>query len=164
MSPSSPRRLATTKTAATGPKYAFIWKKLRESAVAMGLERSEAWMLRQLTRQLVAIHADAVKPCNQPVTGTTDFDFLCSYTWGQDAICVPGDAPHLALRDLPVVMRPRDGQTLVHYRDANLALSPDGPWRPMFHALDIMQPGLKLDDVDIIINRNVLQALLTFGT
>lgn len=147
-------------------------QELRARARILGIDKEDAWMARGLRARLGTIHHQPLEPCDQPVTGTTDFEFLCSYTWGatsapdpKPTICVPGDAPHMVLHPLPkpVSIREVAKKMVVSYRDANVAHFRSAPWRPMFRALEIMRPGLRLDDVDIIINRSVLQALLYFG-
>lgn len=147
-------------------------QELRAKARMLGIDKEDAWMARGLGAHLGTIHYQPLEPCDQPVTGTTDFEFLCSYTWAatslpgsKPTICVPGDAPHLVLHPLPkpVSIREVARKKVVNYRDANVAHFRSAPWRPMFRALEIMRPNLRLDDVDIIINRSALQALLRFG-
>lgn len=153
--------------------------KLRAASLARlkakGFDVDTLWMASRLGDALGAIHSQTLDPCDQPVTSTTDFEFLCSYTWGAPSlreerskglpytICVPGDAPRMVYHSLPQPFHAIKSDKAITYRDANLGRLKRGPWRPMFRALQIMRPGYKLDDVDIIINRNVLQSLLRFA-
>lgn len=122
-----------------------------------------------LGEELGTLHHQSLEPFNHPFASITDFEFLCSYTWARSpeskrptpAICVPGDAPKFLLHDLPMHAN-ESKHKIASYRDANLARFRDAPWRPMFRALDIMRPGYKLDDVDVIINRSTLQNILYF--
>lgn len=141
---------------------------------AQGFDSSTIWMARRLGEPLGSIQGQTLDPCDQPVTGIADFEFLCSYSWaapnlrgkqskGLYTICVPGDPPHMIYPSLPRPFDAIKSDKAISYRDANLGRLKHEPWQPMFRALQIMRPGYKLDDVDIIINRNVLRALLRFA-
>lgn len=146
-----------------------------DQARILGVEDKDVWMARRLGEELGKLHHLSLGPCSEPVTGTLDFEFLCSYTWASPhcgsrksgdsplshTIYVPGDAPRVVMHDLPKRATLRDTPRTT-YQDANMARFRFEPWRPMFSALQVMKPGYRLDDVDIIINRNALQALLLF--
>lgn len=152
---------------------------LRKAASALGIDVKDAWMVARLRDEMGRIHHQPLEPCGHPVASTTDFDFLCSYTWGSPktrvpdqigtdsknrplpTICVPGDAPRILPHNLPKRVPAQALHTA--YRDANIARFRLAPWRPMFRALEIMRPDYRLNDVDLIINRNALQTLLLFG-
>lgn len=50
----------------------------------------------------------------------------------------------------------------MYIRDLNAARSPEYTFRPVFDAVEVMNPDFLFDEVDVIVNRNSLRKLLNF--
>ncbi|KAF3765181.1 hypothetical protein M406DRAFT_70321 [Cryphonectria parasitica EP155] len=148
-----------------------------------------SWMTANLGRQLGAVDETTTKPYAGRVTSAGGFELACSYNWRlppapaprdprlarmknregrirllpslarqTPQIFVPGEAPGVVFHELPLSFAPN--RRLSSCRDFNTAYMPESPFQAMFRAIEVMRPGLKLDDVDVIINRSNLSHLL----
>lgn len=149
------------------------------------------WMTGNLGRELGAINHETLEACGEPVTCASGYELLCSYNWARprqrtpprdpdpDAqarwramprvpqIFVPGEAPRLVPRRLPFITGGPSSwywqRRLANYRDVNVAMLPRCPFEPLFRAVGFMRPGFRFDEVDVVVNRSSLSALLRIG-
>jgi hypothetical protein len=138
-----------------------------------------AWMMRGAGGLVQTIPPSAVKPADAEVSSEANFQVLCSYNWQKDGrtIFVPGIShsfctfsyslmpllggpPKWAPPALPVTLARDSGFQFV---DQNAFRVPRYPFEPVFQALSIMNPNIRLDETDIIVNRNSLRKLLDFA-
>lgn len=127
-------------------------------------KRSTEWILRNTGEELHAIYLDAIEPDTSEISWNKEPELLCSYNWQETSddtniIYVPGGPPRWTPRTLPHTLTQDAG---FHWMDLNHARQPRFPYDPMFRALDIMNPNMKLTDVDVIADRNNLRTLLEF--
>lgn len=141
----------------------LVQRRLR----ALGFAEKHEWMAGNLGRELGFISYEMLEPCGTPVTSAGGFELLGSYNWRRRTkkeppqIFVPGEAPALVPHKLPIVTRTfARGKS---FRDVNAALMPAFPFEPMFRAVEVMRPGFKFNDVDLVINRSSLHHLLRLG-
>lgn len=71
-----------------------------------------------------------------------------------------GGPPKWAPPALPVTLTQDSGSQFV---DQNAFRVPKYPFEPAFQALSIMNPNIRLDETDILVNRNSLRKLLDFA-
>lgn len=147
------------------------------------------WMTRNLGRELASLNHDTLDPFDGAVTCASGFELVCSYNWARPRprtpprdpdpgararwramptdplIFVPGEAPRLVPRRIPYVSGgpARRRERLANYRDVNQAMAPRWPFEPLFRAVGVMRPGFRFDEVDAVLNRNTLKALLKIG-
>lgn len=72
---------------------------------------------------------------------------------------MPGEPAKWHPPTLPHTLQPDSG---FQYADYNYARQPRDPYAPMFHALNVMNPGYQFNDVDVLADRNNLRVLLEF--
>lgn len=153
------------------PRFPSTWRPshlVQRRIEALGFTPRHGWLTSNLGKELGAIKHEQLEPCGTPVTSAGGFELLCSYNWRirtswrqKPEIYVPGEAPRLELRKLPLVTRLTAKRK--SYRDVNSAELPQSPFEPMFRAVGVMRPGYNFDDVDVVINRSSLQHLLRLG-
>ncbi|KAF2024386.1 hypothetical protein EK21DRAFT_29186, partial [Setomelanomma holmii] len=113
---------------------------------------------------LQSIALESIVPVIQNVTWEQEPEVLCSYNWqaqsdNTNTIYVPGAPAKWQPPPLPHTLDQDSGwQT----NDHNYARKPRTPYEPMFHALNAMNPSCKLNDVDVLADRNNLRVLLEF--
>ncbi|KAF2703853.1 hypothetical protein K504DRAFT_391633 [Pleomassaria siparia CBS 279.74] len=126
-------------------------------------------MLRNTSDVVQQIDIPSIDPCTNKVTSDAGFELICTYNWieqtkkknnGQE-IYVPGCPPKWLPHQLPVKLQPDQG---AQYVDQNAYRLPQYPFEPIFWALDIMNPHARLNDVDIVCNRNSLRKLLDLAS
>ncbi len=119
-------------------------------------------MKKDIGEIVTTITHESLKPDSTPVTSTSGFETICTYNWHSDgkAIIVPGGPRKWQNRSLPVFLTPDTGFS---YIDQHAFHTPRYPFEPSFRALSVMNPDMRLDDVDIITNRNSLRKLLDFA-
>ncbi|POS69246.1 hypothetical protein DHEL01_v212359 [Diaporthe helianthi] len=159
-------------------------RRLRHAGFDTGafghIEKKKRWLVRNLGEKIGRVQVGSLKPCADQVTSASGFELLCSYSWRVETkklpmtlpqanaerrslgprIYVPGEAPVVAQRNLPLVVGRRS--TTKHYRDANIARMPSYPFEPMFQSMSVLNPGFRFDKIDLIVNRNSLRHLLRF--
>ncbi|KAF2125930.1 hypothetical protein P153DRAFT_258559, partial [Dothidotthia symphoricarpi CBS 119687] len=101
-----------------------------------------------------------------PISSAPGYEFLCSYTWAQTAagnptIYVPGRPPKWTPPALPTQLEKDHGH---QWRDQHAYRTPTHQFEPVFQALAVMNPNVRFDDVDVVVNRNSLQKLFDFAT
>ena len=125
-----------------------------------------SWMLQNINpkKKVAQInHWDIPSP-STPVHTKDDSEFLCSYSWKQTptaTIYVPGTPSKWTPPSLPTQLAPDNG---LHYVDQHLERVPVYPFEPIFQSLAVMNPSIRFNDVDIVINRNTIQKLLLFAS
>lgn len=136
-------------------------------------------MMKNTDTLVHTISAISLEPDDTAVTSNTRFETLCSYNWLKDgsAIVVPGmhcsvlkfqtqlirstgGAPRWKPRNLPVTLSLDRGYQLV---DEDSFRVPKYPFEPVFQALSVENPNIRLDNVDVVANRNSLRKLLDFA-
>ncbi|CAH0051725.1 unnamed protein product, partial [Clonostachys solani] len=122
-----------------------MWKGVRRHEVLGTINASE-----------LNLWPDAGKVSSSP-----GCDLICSYNWqiGGAEIISPGCMPKWKEIDLPVSLT----RTRRHRpRSTDKVYMPRHSFEPLFIAVEVMNPGLRFNDVDIICNRNSLRNLLLF--
>ncbi|KAF2491446.1 hypothetical protein BU16DRAFT_552210 [Lophium mytilinum] len=120
-----------------------------------------AWMKRDTGKLVCTIAAESLEPDDAPVSSESGFEDLCSYNWQNDgAILVPDGHLQPCHSLWPQTLAPDAGPQFV---DQNTFRVPKHPFEPAFQALSAMNPNVRLDDVDIVANRNSLRKLLDFA-
>ncbi|KAF1941223.1 hypothetical protein EJ02DRAFT_348267 [Clathrospora elynae] len=118
-------------------------------------------MLKETGELMSTIEPKSVQPNYAVVSSEPGFKTLCSYNWQDDgSIFVPGGPPKWTPPILPVRLPQDTGQQFI---DQNAYRVPRYPFEPAFQAMAIMNPSVRLNDVDIIANRNSLRKLLDFA-
>ncbi|KAK9777865.1 hypothetical protein SCAR479_05548 [Seiridium cardinale] len=100
---------------------------------------------------------------NEPrVSSSGGYELLCSYNWinrAQPSIYVPGAAPKYKEVAVPMVL---DKDSGLQYIDQNAARLAQYPFEVVFNAIELMNPYITFDAIDILVNRNSLRRLLEF--
>ncbi|RYP33430.1 hypothetical protein DL766_003461 [Monosporascus sp. MC13-8B] len=125
-----------------------------------------SWMLKNAG---AVIHPfTTVQAIDTEVSSAGSFELLCTYNWiektknkSDPAIYVPGGPPKWKPPTLPITL-PQD--TGMQYADQNAFRVPKYPFEPVFWALDLMNPDMRFNDVDLVCNRNSLRKLLDIAT
>ncbi|RYP38741.1 hypothetical protein DL767_002481 [Monosporascus sp. MG133] len=125
-------------------------------------ESKHSWMLKNTG---AVIHPlTAVQPINTEVSSAGGFELLCTYNWivktknkSDPTIYVPGGPPKWKPPTLPMTLSLDTG---MQYVDQNAFRIPKYPFEPIFWALDLMNPDMRFNDVDLVCNRNSLRKLL----
>ncbi|KAF1842879.1 uncharacterized protein K460DRAFT_257533, partial [Cucurbitaria berberidis CBS 394.84] len=125
-----------------------------------------SWMTKNIRKEkkvALILHTD-VRASSIPVTSAEGYEFLCSYSWKQfvvSTIYVPGTPPRWNPPLLPIQLMKDKG---AHWVDQHGDKVPRFQFEPVFQALAIMNPNVRFDDVDIVVNRNTLQKLYSFAS
>ncbi|KAK6330100.1 hypothetical protein TWF718_003528 [Orbilia javanica] len=125
-------------------------------------ERDWLWMDVKSRRAIGIIDQATLEPDDSLVSSASKSVLLCSYDWQDEqtpTILIPGHAPFWKDRELPVTIPEDSGSRFVDQNEARLS---ESPLEPIFHATASMNPNFRFDDVDVVVNRNTLQKLLTF--
>ncbi|PVI00870.1 hypothetical protein DM02DRAFT_654999 [Periconia macrospinosa] len=126
--------------------------------------RPEHWMRYGCGKLISEIDQTIVEPAEVEVTSEAGYELLCSYNWQDDeeqaSIIVPGGPPKWTPPPLPTQVRSDKGG--FHYMDQNEYRAPGWTFEPVFQALSYMQPQMRLNNVDVIVNGNSLRRLLDF--
>ncbi|KAF2124744.1 hypothetical protein P153DRAFT_301357 [Dothidotthia symphoricarpi CBS 119687] len=118
-------------------------------------------MTRDAGEVIQTIPSNSLVVATATVSSEFGFEDLCSYNWQENgSIVVPGGPPKWVYQPLPITLLPDAGHQFV---DQNAFRVPQFPFEPAFQALSIVKPEAKLDDIDIIVNRNSLRKLLDFA-
>jgi hypothetical protein len=105
-----------------------------------------------------------VQSSPEPVTSKGGYEFLCSYSWKQTAsttIYVPGTPAKWTPPALPKQLAQDTG---FHWCDQHGHRVPRHQFEPVFQALATMNPTVRCNDVDVVVNRNTLQKLYKFAS
>jgi hypothetical protein len=133
------------------------FRVLRVKAAALALSLNAGDVLESIT-------PDTITPVVEEIIWKEDPELLCSYTFQgntnrENNVYVPGAPPKWTPPTLPRTLSlDRGFQCLDH----NHGRSPEFPYEPMFCALETMNPKARLDEIDIIADRNNLRNLLRF--
>ncbi|KAI8941185.1 hypothetical protein NX059_002422 [Plenodomus lindquistii] len=87
---------------------------------------------------------------------------MCSYSWKNSKcprIFVPGTPPKWTPPKLPIQL-PRDKG--MYWVDQNGDRVAKFQFEPIFQALAVMNPTVRFEEVDVVVNRNTLQKLYSF--
>ncbi|RYP10134.1 hypothetical protein DL764_000844 [Monosporascus ibericus] len=105
-----------------------------------------------------------IQAIDNEVSSAGGFELLCTYNWiektkdkSDPAIYVPGGPPKWKPPTLPITLSLDAG---MQYVDQNAFRIPKYPFEPVFWALDLMNPNMRFNDVDLVCNRNSLRKLL----
>ncbi|KAI0152692.1 hypothetical protein GGR57DRAFT_503556 [Xylariaceae sp. FL1272] len=137
----------------------------RASKASPAQDRRDSWMWKnvKMTRPPRVISVADVEPSPISVSSDAVDKLVCTYNW-QDSkeatIQIPGFAPIWTPVTLPVALPPDKG---IYYIDQNGRRVPKYPFEPLFRAADTMNPQMRFDNVDVVINRNSLRKFLDLG-
>ena len=128
--------------------------------------KDPSWMTQNIRsdKKVAVILHTHVRASVVPVTTTEGYEFLCSYNWKQSTtptIYVPGTPPKWNPPPLPKQLQKDWGE---HWVDQHAERVPRFQFEPIFQALAIMNPNVRFNDVDIVVNRNTLQKLYDFAS
>lgn len=133
-----------------------------------GINPKILWMFTNTSSILQTIDIPTLTPSTIPVSSSAGFDLLCTYNWitpskfkPDPEIYVPGGPPEWSPPTLPVRLQADKGH---QYVDQNAYRLPKYPFEPIFWALDLMNPSIRFDDVDVVCNRNSLRKLLDLAS
>ena len=123
-----------------------------------------SWMLENANDLIVLrLTPDYVQQSTIPVSSRDGYDTLCSYSWKQTdvpTIYVPGTPATFTKPDtFPLQLDPDTG---LHYIDQHTHRVPKHQYEPVFQALAVVNPDVRFNNVDIVVNRSSLQNLLKF--
>lgn len=117
---------------------------------------------------LQTISQSFLEPIAEEVTSAGGYQSLCSYNWvvtnqQNPTIYVPGcPRSYWPLEERLPVRIPKDWKEYLIDQDMHRAAA--YPFDSTLRALDVMKPDYRLDDVDIVCDRNSLRELLEFAT
>ncbi|PVH90902.1 hypothetical protein DM02DRAFT_636480, partial [Periconia macrospinosa] len=133
----------------------------RHGRMVSSMASKTAWMLRGTGKMVHSIPASTIQPASAEVSSESGFEVLCGYNWHEDekTISVPGGPPKWAPLPLPATLSPNSDHRNM---DQVTTQVPVHPFEPVFQAMSITNPDMRLDEVDIIVNRNSLRKLLDF--
>ncbi|CAG9984811.1 unnamed protein product [Clonostachys byssicola] len=102
-------------------------------------------------------------PDTAKVSSSSGCDLICSYNWqiGGIEIISPGCVAEWKKIDLPLNLT---GARRDHARSTDQLRVPRHSFEPLFRAVEVMNPRLRFNDVDIICNRNSLRNLILFSS
>jgi hypothetical protein len=167
---------ASTQTTPNGDEAAAEEQIEEQTDAALTKkERDNSWMLSNANGKQVVLHMtpnDIQQSTNQ-VTSKEASELLCSYSWKQTetpTIYVPG-SPSRFLQPTFDTMGDENGterikgiqlpsDTGLHWIDQHAERVPQHQFEPVFQALSVMNPSVRFDNVDIVVNRSSLQLLL----
>ena len=140
-----------------------------KSELLFNFERSKfhdpTWMLGDAGQCIRTIAPWEVTVCKEPVTSDTEIEVLCTYSWSiqgtsntSPIILAPGYPRKWDPPALPIQI-PLDGLTII---DAHAHWAGTYQFEPTFQAMKVMNPEVRFDDVDIMVNRNSLVNLFRF--
>ena len=126
--------------------------------------KDPSWMTRNINKHgKFCIIAHWEVQSATPVFTQAGYEFLCSCSWKQSAaatIYVPGTPPLFSPPALPKQLKEDKGCYWVDQHGARVAKF---QYEPMFQSLAMMNPTVRFNDIDIVINRNTLQKLYKFS-
>ncbi|CAG9936201.1 unnamed protein product [Clonostachys rosea f. rosea IK726] len=123
------------------------------------------WEGVQADEVLGTIHALELNPSTDTakVSSSSGCDLICSYNWqiGGVEIISPGCVSEWKEIDLPIDLT----RARRHHAPSTDQLHvPRHSFEPLFRAVEVMNSGLRFNDVDIICNRNSLRNLILFSS
>jgi phage anti-repressor protein len=124
--------------------------------------KDPSWMTKNAGKRIHLIAHWEVKSSFEPVKSTGGYEFLCSYSWKQtvrNTIYVPGTPLKWTPPALPKQLAPDTG---FHWCDQHGHRVPRHQFEPVFQALVVMNPTVRFNNIDIVVNRNTLQKLFNF--
>jgi hypothetical protein len=115
-------------------------------------------------RLICCIASGEIQQSANPVHSQEAYELLCSYNWKQThedepTIYVPGTP---ARYTPPLIHRKPSIDTEPAWQDQHAHRVPEHQFEPVFQALTVMNPDMKFNNVDIMINRSSLQNLFEF--
>ncbi|KAH8707587.1 hypothetical protein GQ44DRAFT_763574 [Phaeosphaeriaceae sp. PMI808] len=146
----------------TEPKAGKNRTTERSSFLVERKAKDVSWMTENAGQEIDSIAISEVEASEERVTSSDGYEFLCSYTWKQitePTIYVPGTPRIFMLPPLPIQLDQDQGQ---YWNDQHGFRMPRCQFEPVFQALATMNPTIRFNDVDIVINRNTLQAFYDF--
>ncbi|KAF9690952.1 hypothetical protein EKO04_011139 [Ascochyta lentis] len=126
--------------------------------------KDPSWMMKDVGERICLIAHWEVGASTTPVTSIGGYEFLCSYSWKQTTIptiYVPGSPARWTPPLLPKQLDPDEG---FHWCDQHGHRVPRHQFEPIFQALAVMNPTIRFNNVDVVVNRNTLQKLLSFAS
>ncbi|KAF2275376.1 uncharacterized protein EI97DRAFT_73383 [Westerdykella ornata] len=114
---------------------------------------------------LLEIALDDITPSSTGISHKTGFETICSYNWvrsplSSPTIYVPG-APRkwTPPTTLPQSLR---RSNLPHFVNENAFRAAEHQFEPVFQAMAIMKPDMRMNDVDVVSDRGSMQRLLDY--
>lgn len=130
----------------------------------MPISKNYGWLVRGTGATILSVSSSSLTLSGQEprVSSLGGCELLCSYNWinrAQPSIYVPGGAPVFKDISVPITLKEDSG---LQYIDQNAARVPRYPFEVVFNALEVMNPEVTFDEIDVLVNRNSLRRLLEF--
>ncbi|KAK6193294.1 hypothetical protein LQW54_012595 [Pestalotiopsis sp. IQ-011] len=124
----------------------------------------EEWLVRGTGATILSMGFSSLALSGQEprVSSLGGCELLCSYNWinrARPSIYVPEGAPVFKEISVPITLKADSG---LQYIDQNAARVPRYPFEVVFNALQVMNPEVTFDEIDVLVNRNSLRRLLEF--
>jgi hypothetical protein len=133
-----------------------------------GIDPKILWMFNNTSFLIQTIDLPTITPGPTSISSSAGFELVCTYNWitpskikAGPEIYVPGSPPKWSPPALPTKLPADKGH---QYVDQNAYRIPQYPFEPIFWALDVMNPSVRFDDVDVVCNRNSLRKLLDLAS
>lgn len=126
--------------------------------------KNSSWMTKNAGKRIHLVAHWEIQISTEHITSTGGHEFLCSYSWKQrvsPTIYVPGTPAKRTPPRLPKQLDPDEG---FHWCDQHGYRAPRHQFEPIFQALVVMNPTVRFNDIDIVVNKNILQRLYNFAS
>jgi len=104
-----------------------------------------------------------IYPSSDDISSVEGYALICSYSFMDEAkstISVPGSPPVFKRpnpRDFPLKIAPDSGY---HFSDEHADRAPQQQYEPAFQAIAMMNPDIRFNEVDVVINRTTMLTLM----
>ncbi|EQB56420.1 hypothetical protein CGLO_03555 [Colletotrichum gloeosporioides Cg-14] len=150
-------------TDAPATKAVKNWTPVITNPAGAEINAKDCWLSRQLGHQTGSLDLRSIQdqsPDRTSISSTAGFEVVTSYNWlNKNTIMVPGAAPALIQRNLPLQINPDKG---TYHVDINAFMNPTMPFEPMFRAIEADVSPPTFYSVDVVVNRNSLRQLFNF--
>ncbi|KAI4630888.1 hypothetical protein J4E83_002412 [Alternaria metachromatica] len=125
--------------------------------------RDDPWMNANTSNEIIFNMMAKAIPESPNHVSDKGYELLCSYSFKSytdtPTIYVPGTPPMFTKPPVPLKLEPDTGR---YYIDQHVAKVPRSQFEPLFQALTVMKPSKRFDDVDVLVARGSMTALITY--
>lgn len=150
------------------PSLDFLDKhKKRNRTMLKDWNKARKWQTQNANALIKAFKASSVEPCVEEIYINRSIEVLCTYEWKRTslekdsgekpAIYVPGFGNRFSAPSLPHRMKEDTGTA---WQDQHLYRVFQQQFEPLFQAMSVMNPGVRFNDVNVVIGRSNLLRLL----